>query len=318
MSKDSKGNKQKKIIIVPVMYKFIYQPNRVTNAVYSYSLIQERLLNALIFYLQEAIKERMDGHDYTKMVLFQEFQNDQIYRFKIPLKEISTPQNYARVKESLKKLASLVVEIPYRDEQTKKQMTRYTGLIRVNVPKNNERTSHIEVETEKRVARMLIEIDMNKQGQPINYTRFEYQIAQNASSKYTSRIYKLLCSWRSKGGFIMRLDDFRQWLGIEAKYKYYNDIKKHILIPVQEELLRKADCWFNCDDPTFAIKDGNSVTYLNFKVITKDLIEQKSKQIDNIKFILKTHFYFTEKHLAEINSILCSSNVLEKTVKMTT
>jgi len=308
MQRDSRGNKRKKILIVPGICKFIYQPNRVTNAVYSYSLIQERLLNALIFYLQEAIKERMDGHDYTKMVLFQEFQNDQIYRFKIPLKEISTPQNYAHVKESLKKLASLVVEIPYLDEHTKKQMMRYTGLIRVNVPKNNERTSHIEVEIEKRVARLLIEIDMNKEGQPINYTRFEYQIAQNASSKYTSRIYKLLCSWRSKGGFIMRIDDFRQWLGIEAKYKYYNDIKKYILIPVQEELFEKADCWFNCNDPTFAIKDGNSVTRLNFKVITPEFFEQEGKKIDYIRYMLKNYYYFTDKNVEALKSILCGSN----------
>jgi hypothetical protein len=101
--KDSKRVNPKKIVLVPVMYKFIYQPNRVTNAVYSFSLIQERLLNALIFYLQEAIKERMDGHDYTKLSIFQEFENDQIYRFKIPLKEISTPQNYAHVKESIQR-----------------------------------------------------------------------------------------------------------------------------------------------------------------------------------------------------------------------
>jgi hypothetical protein len=306
--KDSQGKKQRKIIMVPAVRNYIYQPNRVTNAVYVYSLIQERLLNALIFYLQEAIKERMGGHDYTNLALFKDFKAEQIYRFKIPLKEISTPQNYAHVKESIKKLASIVVEIPYRDEQTKKQMLRYTGLIRVNVPRNNERTSNIEVEIEKKVANLLIEIDLNKKGIPVNYTRFEYQIAQNASSKYTSRIYKLLCSWRNKGGFVMRLDDFRQWLGIEDKYKYYNDIKKHILLPVQQELFKKADCWFNCEDAGFALKNGNSVTQLNFKVITLELIEQEGKQIDQIKYLLRTYYHFTEKHLDALKPILCSSN----------
>lgn len=306
--KESKSKKHKKIIMVPAVCNYIYQPNRVTNAIYVYSLIQERLLNALIFYLQEAIKERMGGHDYTKLALFHMFQTDQIYRFKIPLKEISTPQNYGHVKESIKKLASLVVEIPYRDEHTKKQMLRYTGLIRANVPRNNERTSHIEVEIEKKVAHLLIEIDLNKEGKPVNYTRFEYQIAQNATSKYTSRIYKLLCSWRNKGGFVMRLDDFRQWLGIEDKYKYYNDIKKHILIPVQEELFEKADCWFNCENAGFALREGNSVNRLNFKVITPELIEQEGKKIDYIKQLLKNHYHFTDKHLDELKPILCSSN----------
>jgi hypothetical protein len=71
MSKDSKGKKQKKIIIVPAMYNYIYQPNRMTNANYDYSLIQERLLNAKIFYLQEVIKELMGVHNYTILTLFQ-------------------------------------------------------------------------------------------------------------------------------------------------------------------------------------------------------------------------------------------------------
>jgi plasmid replication initiation protein len=187
-------------------------------------------------------------------------------------------------------------------------MLHYTGLIRANVPKDNERTSHIEVEIEKKVACLLIEIDMNKQGQPVNYTRFAYEIAQHASSKYTSRIYKLICSWKKKGGFVMRLDDFRQWLGIEGKYKYYNDIKKHILLPVQKELLGKADCWFNCEDAGFALKDGNSVTRLNFKVITPESIEQEGKQLDYIRNMLKNHYYFTDKNLDGLKSILCGSN----------
>jgi len=308
ISKDSRNINLKRTILIPEVDIYIYQPNRITNAIYDYSLIQERLLNALIFKLQDAIKEHWNGHDYTRLSLFQEFQNDKTYSFQILLKEISTPQNYAHVKDAIKGLASIIVEIPYRDEYTKKQMLHYTGLIRANVPKDNERTSYIEIEIEKEVAKLLIEIDINKQGQPINYTRFGYEIAQHASSKYTSRIYKLICSWKKKGGFIIRLEDFRQWLGIEGKYKYYNDFKKHILLPVQKELLEKADCWFNCQEAGFASKDGNSVTHLHFKIITMELMEQEGKQIEYVKYLLRTHYHFTEKHLDALNPILCGSN----------
>ena len=76
---DIKGRKQKKIKTVPAVRNYIYQPIRVTNSVYVYSLIQECLLNARIFYLQEVIKERMGVHHYTKLTLFQQFQSDQIY-----------------------------------------------------------------------------------------------------------------------------------------------------------------------------------------------------------------------------------------------
>lgn len=68
--KDSKGKKQKKIIMAPTMYSYIYQVNSVTNAVYDYPLIQERVLNALIFQFQDAIKEHKEGHDNTKLTLF--------------------------------------------------------------------------------------------------------------------------------------------------------------------------------------------------------------------------------------------------------
>jgi Initiator Replication protein len=296
--------KKKKLVLLPAIKNYVYQPNRVTNAVYDYSLIQERLFNAVMFYLQGNIKERMSGVQYQQLSLFRKAPNNDVYTLNIPLKEISTPQNYEHVKSSIKQLASVVVEIPFVDESTKKEMMRYTGLIRANLPKDGERTSFIEIEIEKRVAKLLIEIDLNKNGQPVNYTRFVYEIAQNATSKYTSRIYKLICSWKKKGGFTMSLDEFRQWLGIEEKYKYYNDIRKHILVPVQEELFEKADCWFNCSDKDFAIKNGNSVTHLNFKVITPELIEDAGKKVDYIINLLKTYFYFTDANIDEIRGVL--------------
>jgi plasmid replication initiation protein len=309
--------KRNKIIMLPAVKDYIYQPNRVTNAIYDYSLTQEKIFNAVMFYLQDAIKVSRKGEDYTQLALFKDFKDSQFIKFKIPLKDLSIPQNYEHVKKSVKQLASIVVEIPYKDEVTKEEFIRYQGLLIANVPKENNRSSYIQVEIDKRIAKLLIDIEQNQYGQPINYTRFIYSIAQSAKNKYTSRIYKLICSWRKKGGFVISLEDFREQLGIDSKYKYYNDIKKHILVPVQEELFEKADCWFNCNSEDFITKQGNTVTHLNFKVITPALIKEESERKDYIIYLLKTHFKFEDKHIEQIKPVLNTTPTSDMLFKIT-
>lgn len=309
--------KQKKIVSLPAIKSYIYQPNRITKAVYDYSLIQERIFNAVIFYLQEPIKLSLKGINYTQLSLFQENEAAPFIKIQIPLREISIPQHYAQVKKSIKELASIVVEIPYYDELKKENRVVYKGLLSADIPVESSRSSVIEIEIDKRVAKILIDIEQNKVGQPVNYTRFVYEIAQNASNKYTSRIYKLICSWRKKGGFTIPLDEFRKWLGIEDKYKYFTDIKKNILIPVQEELFEKADCWFNCNSEDFVTKQGKSVSHLNFKIITPELIQEEDSRKDYIFNLLRTHFKFEDKHIEQIRPLIQKANSADMLMKIT-
>jgi plasmid replication initiation protein len=308
--------KQQKIIMLPAFKDYIYQPNRVTNAIYEYSLTQEKVFNAVMYYLQDAIKISRKGEDYTQLALFKDFNDSQFIKFTIPLKELSKPQNYEHVKKAVKRLASIVIEFPFKDEVTKEKYIRYQGLLSANVPVENNRSSYIQVEIDKRIAKILIEIDQNQFGQPINYTRFLYSIAQSAKNKYTSRVYKLICSWRKKGGFVISLDSFREQMGIDSKYKYYNDIKKHILVPVQEELFEKADCWFNCNSEDFITKQGNTVTHLNFKVITPELIKEDSEKKDYVFYLLRNHFKFEDKHIEQIAPIFNNSTTSEILLKI--
>src|SRR5665648_769626 len=308
--------KQQKIIMLPAFKDYIYQPNRVTNAIYDYSLTQEKVFNAVMFYLQDEIKFSRKGEYYTQLALFKDFSDSQFIKFKIPLKDLSIPQNYEHVKKAMKKLASIVIELPYKDEVTKEKYIRYQGLLNANVPVENNRSSFIQVEIDKRIAKLLIDIEQNQFGQPINYTRFLYSIAQSAKNKYTSRVYKLICSWRKKGGFVISLDSFRKQLGIDSKYKYYNDIKKHILIPVQEELFEKADCWFNCNSEDFITKQGNKVTHLNFKVITPELIKADIEKKDYVFYLLRNHFKFEDRHIQQIEPIFISATASEILLKI--
>ena len=307
--------KKKKVVILPALRDYIIQPNRITNAVYDYNLIQERLFNCVMYYLQEAVQHQLKGESFKQLTIWQFSKENSSIRLLIPLKEISSHQNYDYVKQAIKQLASIVVEVPYYNEEKKAQWLYITGLLKAKIPEINNYSSNVEIYIENEVAKFLIEIEKNANGQPIQYTRYIYQIAQAATNKYTSRIYKKISSYKQKGGFTISIEEFRKWLCIENSHKNFSQIKQKILIPVQEELYEKADCWFNCKVHDFTTKKGKKVTHLNFKIITPDLIELDKQKKDYILNMLRMHFGFEEKHFKQIEPIFSKADnvtILEK------
>ena len=295
----------------PSVAKYIYQPNRVTEAYYDFKLIQERIFNAVKFQLQEAISKRMSGEDYTQLELFTDYNSNDIV-LNISLRDVAKKQQYPIVREACKQLAGLVVSLPYKDKFNNERRIRYTGLLRADMPQEASRTSSIRIYMEKQVARFLIEIDRDENNMPINYTKYHYEVIKKSRKKYTPRIYMFLCSWKSKGYKTVSLSEFRVRLGIENKYKHYRDIKKYILEPVQADLIRiKADCWFDCNNNGFEIKERNTVTHLNFQIITPKLNEDFEKKREYVRWLLKTYFSFNENHFFELKELIERNNPYE-------
>lgn len=295
---------KKKYLVSHEYWTFIYQPNRVTNAKYKFTLLQEKIFNTVLFFLQEAVLKRMNGEDYTQLNLFKE-HNSATITFDIPLNEISkSPQQYTQIKDSLKEMAGIVIVIPYRDRNNAEQRIRIAGLFNVDLDDEYKRTSKVRIIMDKMVARQLIEIDLNREKRPVNFTKFVYQITQSSKNKYAPRIYKMICSWKNKGVYIISIEDFRSWLGIEDKYPYYRDIKKYILQPVQHELYQRADCWFDCESNDFAITKNKKLTHLKFRIITQQDLQMLEMHKDNIKGLLRMHFNFSEDEISKVVPLL--------------
>lgn len=312
--------KRQKAVMLPELQDRIYTPNRVTNMDYDYSMIQERILNWVLFYLQDAIQGSMNGKDYTQLKLFNEDDRESIL-INIPLSYISTPQQYPRVRESAKLLAGILIAIPRNDSKLKEKRIRDQGLFSsVDSPEKGQRSSFLTIELKKEVARLLVEIDFNKNGKPMNYTSFIFQIVMRAKNKYTSRIYKRISSWKEKGGFYISIEEFRNWLRLGTKYKHISDLKRFVLQPVQEELEGKADCWFNCSADDFVQKRGSKITGLHFKVITPAFDEKVDRNIEMTKHLLAQHHNFTKDHLIQLNplfekrELFATSEIFEKII----
>ncbi len=292
----------KNSLVLGGISSYIYQPNHLTEASYNYSLIQERIMNSVIYLLQDSIRLRMMGKDYRQLSLF---NNNNNIVLDIPLRLIASKSQYSSVKESCKELAGLVVEIRYTDKCQNEKRLKYTGLFKVDLPEERTRTSFMRLEIDPDVAKILININLNDRQKPINFTKYYFKTAIEASKKYTPRIYKLLCCYRSRGYFEISLLEFKKMLGIEGKYKEYRDLKKYVLKPVQEDLIRMgADCWFDCDDRNFTIREGNTVIGLYFKVITQQNIINDENNRKLIKEMLSKDFKFTRKNLDEIDELI--------------
>ncbi|WP_075591005.1 replication initiation protein [Labilibacter marinus] len=288
-------------------YTIIYQPNRLTEAAYKYTLLQERTLNAIVFHLQDYIVPQISKKvGFRQLDLFKK-NNEGVIRLKIALNHIGKPNQYDRIRESIVKLAGVVVDIK---ETTSSgiEMIRYSGLLRANIPCNTKRNSYVIIEIEKKIATKLIELERNIRNEAINFTRYEYEICQQLKGKYAPKIFKLISSYQGKGEFVISLDRFRRILGIENKYLRYIDLQTKVLLPVQKELKLKAKLWYDCEQKGFVKKKFGEVSALYFFLYSQKLYERRDLQKDNIIRMLELHFSFGDTDIEEYKTLLMNPN----------
>ena len=77
------------------------------------------------------------------------------------------------------------------------------------------------------------------------YTSFSHEGALSIRNKYTVRIYWLLCAWRNRGGFVMRLADLRRILCLSSAYNRIDNLIARVLAPAESELQSQFPIWFH-------------------------------------------------------------------------
>ena len=115
--------KRKKEVLVPKKSDMVFIPNRVTNAKYNYTLIQEKIFNFLLYNLQAAIRLNMNGGDYHQLELFKEINEDRV-GISIPINNISTPNHYSEVREAAESLGKSLIRITQTNKETGKKEMR--------------------------------------------------------------------------------------------------------------------------------------------------------------------------------------------------
>lgn len=294
--------KKKKIVLLPTEYmQRVVIPTRITEAQYSFTMIQERIFNYVLFYLQHHIIKTLEGEDVRQLDLFK--TKDENILVSIPMGMIGKPAYYNRIRESVIEMAQILVKIPITKNH--EEYARIRGLFQyIDLPGSRKmRTSSMDVQISKDVAELLINIEW-KSGQAVGYTKFLYEVCMTAKNKYTPRIYKILSSWRKKGKCYISLDELRTMLQLADKYTTYDTIKRKILKPVYEELKRTADIWFDMDHPDFEVKEGTKVVGVRLYVETQVDTLRYVKLKETYQRMLVEHFGLTKAQLEQVDHVL--------------
>lgn len=297
-----KTKKRKDTIVLPGATE-IYQSNRITNGKFSgFNNLHIKILIHTIKQLQAAIKTSMSGGNWKQLDMFDNSQEG-VYRIPLYLSEIDRSDRYKDVIQAGMELQTL--QIKFKSTIDNRTFNTVAGLFaRWHEPVKVNGKSVVYIDILKDVAAEIIEIDKRLDGKPIQFTKYLYEVAMSSKSKYTAKMYMILSSWKSKGGFRITLNELRQQLGLEEnEYAEFKNFKTRILIPIQKDLEKKSDCWFNCRAADFEIRENKKVIALNFKIITPEFEEESQKKADYIRNMLRTHFGFDDSHLRHIAPI---------------
>lgn len=223
---------------------WLIQPTVLILMRHDYTLMQNRVLHQIIDKLQFAIKEvissykknKMENINSTTLFTSSEYfdpEHPDSLKLKIYISEFGLkPSSYEQLKESLRNISTIPVEIPYYENGRK--WVSIEGLCKIQMPDDIcSRTDSINVIITKKTAQYMLSV---KSG----YTRYIKQTIMQAKNSYTPKLYLLLCMYRDKETKIIETKYIRQYLRIENKYSIWRDAKNRILEPARKDLERLA------------------------------------------------------------------------------
>jgi hypothetical protein len=270
---------------------WLLQPIAVTMMRHDYSLIQIRILVTIVEYMQSKLhkmlnKERLQPEIFSDA----ELDNDGRLEIKTLFKTLGVdPNHYPQLRQSLKMLAAIPVEIPYKTADGR-HYQKVTNLCDVYIPEDEgiyEKYAVLKID--RTVAKRLVSLDLG-------YHRLGKQIVFACKNRYTQRIYMFIESWLDKGGTVIKTIDFRKMLRLESNYKKFSDFTRRVLEPAKAELESLAengfcDCYFDYSKRYCHGQRGGEPDELVFKIYRpknklnqqlKDVTEMQKKQFANM------------------------------------
>jgi hypothetical protein len=270
---------------------WLLQPIAVTMMRHDYSLIQIRILVTIVEYMQSKLhkmlnKERLQPEIFSDA----ELDNDGRLEIKTLFKTLGVdPNHYPQLRQSLKMLAAIPVEIPYKTADGR-HYQKVTNLCDVYIPEDEgiyEKYAVLKID--RTVAKRLVSLDLG-------YHRLGKQIVFACKNRYTQRIYMFIESWLDKGGTIIKTIDFRKMLRLESNYKKFSDFTRRVLEPAKAELESLAengfcDCYFDYSKRYNHGQRGGEPDELVFKIYRpknrlnqqlKDVTDMQKKQFANM------------------------------------
>ena len=285
---------------------WLLQPIAVTMMRHDYSLIQVRILVSIVENLQQILHGILNNKRNPQLDLFKtdELDEDGRMPIKLPFKELGVdPNHYPQLRNSLKMLAAIPVEIPYKTSEGRKY-TKATNLCDVYIPEDRSYNKYAILKLDQSVAERLVSLDFG-------YHRLGKQIVFACKNRYTQRIYMFIESWVEKGRTVIKTLEFRKMLRLENNYKKFSDFCRRVLDPALQELKELADkgycdCYFEYEKKYDHGQRGGEPDELIFIIykakdkMNAQLEEMNERQRLQFQQMLITYFEFAPQNAKDM------------------
>jgi len=100
------------------------------------------------------------------------------------------------------------------------------------------------------------------------FTTYRLMAAAKLRSTYSIRLYELLLTWKTSGVLYIKVDEMKEVLELNGKYKLFSDLRKWVINPSIKDINKNSDYEASWDVHK---KTGRKITSLQFQF-------QKKKQ----------------------------------------
>ena len=230
----------------------VVKDNALINASYNLDLVEQRLVLLAIVEARENI-ENIDSN--TELTVH---ASSYIKHF-----NVEKHTAYKNLKDAAKTLFSR--QFSYEESAENGHITHYTSRW-VSKIGYTAASGSIKIIFAPDVVPLITRIEKH-------FTSYELFQVGHLSSKYSTRLYELLISWRSVGKTpIYEINDFKKKLGIEDhEYKIISNFKLRVLDPAIKQINESTDIKANYEQH----KQGRTITGFSFS------FKQKKQQIKN-------------------------------------
>ncbi len=277
---------------------WLLQPIAVTMMRHDYSLIQIRILVTIVEYMQSMLHGILNkSKRQPSLFAEEELDGDGRVEVRTQFKTLGVdPNHYPQLRQSLKMLAAIPVEIPYKTADGRSYL-KVTNLCDVYIPDDpGLYEKYAVLKIDRTVAERLVSLDLG-------YHRLGKQIVFACKNRYTQRIYMFIESWLDKGGTRIKTIEFRKMLRLESNYKKFTDFTRRVLEPAKKELETMAtngfcDCYFDYEKKYNQGQRGGEPDELVFHIfrpkgkLDEQLKDVSAKQREVFSNMLVRYFAF--------------------------
>ena len=239
------------------------KPNQLINVIpkEEINLLQQKCYNVFLKTAQNEVS-------YTN----EEIREDKRYIFTISAKELEKKaglnmRNYKYIKEEMKKLSSIVIEIV---DQDKKNHWKIIHLL-----------DHIEREGDK--FKYVLNPIIVKALQDYTYfTKLDLLQVAKLESKYSVILYEMAKRYHSENKNVkipkINIEKFRKITNTQDKYKQFYNLRKRVLDTACKEISKKTDIILDYKTE----KTGRKITHIQLNAHKKrkhENIEKKTKRL---------------------------------------